>query len=118
MTWSQEEAAGPDTNGHGFVPNVPKTAASKKSFDIIEEEDPYEKIEIKRAEKPAEKPAEQTKGGKKPNLENFEREENSKQNDRKIEGGNITPEKSKASDVKAKKETKNATKDKNKSKKS
>ena len=33
------------TNGHGFTPNVKKTSAKKVS-KIIEEEDPYEKIEV------------------------------------------------------------------------
>ena len=38
----------PVTNGHGFVPNVPKTAPSKKKTFDEEEEDPYEKIEIRK----------------------------------------------------------------------
>merc|ERR1712064_67707 len=40
------EMSGSDvTNGHGFTPNVKKTSAKKVS-KIIEEEDPYEKIEV------------------------------------------------------------------------
>ena len=48
MSWSPSEN-GTDINGHGFVPNVPKTGATLNSVD---EEDPYEKIEIRKAEMP------------------------------------------------------------------
>ena len=49
MSWSPSEN-GTEINGHGFVPNVPKT---QNSFNTVDEEDPYEKIEIRKAEMPA-----------------------------------------------------------------
>ena len=43
MSWSPSEN-GTDINGHGFVPNVPKTEVK------VDEEDPYEKIEIRKVQ--------------------------------------------------------------------
>ena len=52
MTWAPEvmypttNSHDQVTNGHSFSPNVPKTAQTVSK--IVEEEDPYEKIEIKK----------------------------------------------------------------------
>ena len=51
MAWSPSEN-GTGTNGHGFVPNLPKTGPTQNSSPTVEEEDPYEKIEIRKAEMP------------------------------------------------------------------
>ena len=48
MSWSPSEN-GTEINGHGFVPNLPRTGATQSTGD---EEDPYEKIEIRKAEMP------------------------------------------------------------------
>ena len=61
----------PVTNGHSFVPNVPKTGPSKKTFDE-EEEDPYEKIEIR---KEAEKKTKQQVSNKSETCEVTEKKE-------------------------------------------
>ena len=102
-SWTPAEN-GTDTNGHGFVPNVAKTAAAKKSFNTIEEEeDPYEKIEIKRVEEEtvAEKVDE---NGKEPAVaENKEKDEMLQSNDKKDKEKKKPPKKPKAGNVESKK---------------
>ena len=95
-SWTPAEN-GSDTNGHGFVPNVAKTSAAKKSFNTIEEEeDPYEKIEIKREEEEtvAEKNDE---NGKEPAISE------NKEKDKKDKERKKPPKKPKAGNVESKK---------------
>ena len=96
MSWSPSEN-GTEINGHGFVPNVPKT---QNSFNTVDEEDPYEKIEIRKAEMPS-PPAVETAAKKESKKEKL-------QSNGKLEGKKKPPKKP---EVAVKIETRNRSED-------
>ena len=96
MSWSPSEN-GTDINGHGFVPNVPRTGATQST---VEEENPYEKIEIRKAEMPP-PPAVDTAAKK-------ETKKEKSQSNGKLEGKKKPPKKP---EVAVKIETRNRSED-------
>ena len=108
MSWSPSEN-GTDINGHGFVPNVPKTEATQNSFNKIEEEDPYEKIEIRKAEMPL--PVQSTPPAGETVDKDETKKEKSQSSDKKAEKLKGKKKPPKKPEVAVKKETRNRSED-------
>ena len=108
MSWSPSEN-GTDINGHGFVPNVPKPEATQNSFKKIEEEDPYEKIEIRKAEMPL--PVQPTPPAGETVDKDETKKEKSQSSDKKEEKLKGKKKPPKKPEVAVKKETRNRSED-------